>query len=284
MKTRIRLNEHELKKLISSVVDEIISGGLPKKDQTGDIYWAALQGKPYIIEEGLIKTYPTKDVVNALEKLFDFYGGDDFTARNKILYALDQFEKCDYNGTIECTGSKNKTERIEIKVNANDYNQTDFDKYLLKYGWFCGYVENIFGYSNIVRFIYEKKFDIEVTDIVNDKDYIYHICPNIYLTRINLKGLVPRFSSWNTFKNPERVYFFLNELSHDEFVQWTQHFKKGKKIHTGSNGWSLLKIDVGQLKNNPNFYFDPRMKGGIYTMDSISPEAIEIIDYIKYEK
>ena len=50
-----------------------------------------------------------------------------------------------------------------------------------------------------------------------------------------------------------------------------------------NDGWSLLKIDTSVLTNKPNFYFDPRMKDGVYTMDTISPESIEIIDYISKE-
>lgn len=280
MKTMIKLNEHKLKKIISSVINEVLFGGLPKKEPTGDIYWATLQNKPYVMEEGLIKTYPIENVIDSISGLFDLYAGDDITERNKVLYGLDQNEDTEYNGTIEYTSAKNKTKRIEIKVNNETYNQADFDKYFLKYGWFCGYSDNLFGYSNIVRFVYEKKFDIDVTDSIKEREYIYHICPNIYLSRINQRGLVPRFSSWNVFKNPERLYFFIDELSHDDFVKWVKHFKEGKKIYSGNGGWSLLKVDVSKLTNGPTFYFDPRMKNGIYTMDSISPENIEIIDFI----
>ena len=280
MRTAINLNEDKLKKIISSVINEVLFGGLPKKEPTGDIYWATLQNKPYVIEEGLIKTYPIENVIHSISGLFDLYAGDDITERNKVLYELDQNEDTEYNGTIEYTSAKNKTKRIEIKVNNETYNQADFDKYFLKYGWFCGYSDKLFGYSNIVRFVYEKKFDIDVTDSIKEREYIYHICPNIYLSRINQRGLVPRFSSWNVFKNPERLYFFIDELSHDDFVKWVKHFKKGKKIYSGNDGWSLLKVDVSKLTNGPTFYFDPRMKNGIYTMDSISPENIEIIDFI----
>ena len=58
---------------------------------------------------------------------------------------------------------------------------------------------------------------------------------------------------------------------------------KKSSIIKKNDGWSLLKIDTSVLTNNPNFYFDPRMKDGVYTMDTISPESIEIIDYISKE-
>lgn len=42
----------------------------------------------------------------------------------------------------------------------------------------------------------------------------------------------------------------------------------------------MLKINTDTLTNNPTFCFDPRMKDGVYTTDTISPENIEIVDYI----
>ena len=112
MRTAINLNEDRLKKIISSVINEVLFGCLPKKEPTGDIYWATLQNKPYVIEEGLIKTYPIENVIHSISGLFDLYAGDDITERNKVLYELDQNEDTEYNGTIEYTSAKNKTKRI----------------------------------------------------------------------------------------------------------------------------------------------------------------------------
>jgi len=280
MTTRIKINEADLKDMISSITEKILFGGLPKRDPTGDIHWAFLAGKPYALNEGLISTYPIDDVISSISRLFNLYDGDDYATKNKILYCLDRGEDCEYDGVIESTRAKNETKRIEIKTNRNSLNQNDFDKYFLKYGWFCGYSDDLIAYTNIVRFVYEKKFDIDVTDDIMGKKYIYHICPNIYLSRIDASGLKPKFSSWNTFSNPERVYFFITDISKSDFLNWVKHFKRGKKIHK-DNGWSLLRIDTSQLKNKPTFYFDPRMKNGVYTTDTITPNSIEIIDYIE---
>ena len=280
MKTRILIDEENLKGMIGIILNEILYNGLPKQDRSGDVYWAALSGSPYILEEGLIKSYPIKDVISSISGLFDLYEVHDIIERNRVLYELDNSEDSEYTGTIECSEGKNNTQIIELKFKEKSFNQSDFDKYFLKYGWFCSHSEKLFGYANMVRLAYEKKFDVEVTDAVLKKKYIYHICPNVYLNRINHSGLKPKFSSWNVFSNPERLYFFLTELSHDDFLKWVRHFRNGKRVRNSNDGWSLLKIDVSELTNNPVFYFDPRMKNGIYTMDSISPENIEIIDYI----
>lgn len=286
MTTKIKINEKRLGKMVKKIVEEVLFNTLPKHDAAGNMYTTMLEGKPYLIKEGLISTYPIKNVIFALKSLFNLYDGSDLMEKNKILFYLDKQQYYhDYNGIIFYNKySQNNTERIEIIVNENDFNQNDFDKYLLKYGWFCGIYEKLRGYNNLIRLIYEKKFDIDVTEEVIKNKYIYHICPNIYLNKINKYGLKPKFSSWNQYSNPERVYFFMKELTNKEFVLWVNEFNAEKEFNYQKNdGWSLLKIDVSKATNNPKFYFDPRMKNGVYTMDTISPENIEIIDYISKE-
>lgn len=284
IKTVIKINEEQLGKIVKKVVNEILFNTLPKHDPSGNIYSAMLESKPYLLKEGLIQSYPIDRVVSALKSLFNLYDGNNKEEQNKLLYFLDRGEKYnDFNGIIFLNEySQNDTQRIEIKVNKNDFNQEDFDRYLLKYGWYCGISERVYGYDNIIRFIYEKKFDIDVTELVKEKRFIYHICPNIYLNKINRVGLKPKYSSWNQFKNPERVYFFLEKISHEKFCAWAYnfHWEKNMERRELNDGWSLLKIDTMNLTNNPSFYFDARMRNGIYTMDSISPENIEIIDFI----
>ena len=287
MLTKIRINEEKLKGLIKEIVEEILFNTSPKHDASGNMYSTMLDGKPYLLKEGLICTYPIKNVIFALKSLFNLYDGNDDDERNKILFFLDRQQNYNgYNGVIFYNKySQNSTERIEIKVSENDFNENDFDKYLLKYGWFCGICEKLNGYDNLIRLIYEKKFDVDVTEDVIKNKYIYHICPNIYLNKINKSGLKPKFSSWNQYSNPERVYFFMKELTHEEFVLLVNEFNAEKEFHYQRNdGWSLLKVDTSKLTNSPTFYFDPRMRNGVYTMDTISPENIEIVDYISKEE
>ena len=284
---KIKINNEGLKGLIEEIVEEILFNSAPRHDASGNMYSTMLAGKPYLLKEGLISTYPIKNVIFALKSLFNLYDGNDGTERNKILFFLDRQQNYKgYSGVIFYNRySQNGTERIEIKKRKKDFNQNDFDKYLLKYGWFCGIYEKLDGYDNLIRLIYEKKFDVDVTEEVLKNKYIYHICPNIYLNKINKIGLKPKFSSWNQYSNPERLYFFIEKLTHEEFVMWVNEFNTEKKLdYQRNDGWSLLRVDVSNLTNSPTFYFDPRMKNGVYTMDNISPENIEIVDYIPKEK
>lgn len=281
IKPTIKINEERLENIIQEVIDAVLFDTLPKHDATGDIHWAILQGKPYLLKEGLIKSYPIKNVIWAIAGMFNFFAYKNKQEKNKELFQLDN-DNSKYDGVIGFSEfSQNGTKRIEIVVKKSDFNQADFDRYFLKYGWFCSFSNKLDFYKGLVAFVYEKKFDIDVTQAVLDKRYIFHICPNIYLNRINLKGLVPKFSSWNIFHNPERIYFFANEFSHKEFLEMVKNFSSGKDVYNSNDGWSLLKIDTSTLTNSPSFYLDPRMKNGIYTIDNISPESIEIIDFVR---
>lgn len=281
IKPTIKISEERLKNIIQEVIDTVLFDTLPKHDATGDIYWVILQGKPYLLKEGLIKSYPIENVIWAIAGMFNFFAYKNKQEKNKELFQLDN-DNSKYDGVIGFSElSQNGTKRIEIIVRENDFNQADFDRYFLKYGWFCSFSNKLDFYKDLVAFVYEKKFDIDVTQAVLDKRYIFHICPNIYLNRINLKGLVPKFSSWNMFHNPERIYFFIDEISHEEFLEMVKNFGSGKNVYDSNDGWSLLKIDTSILTNSPSFYLDPKMKNGIYTIDNISPESIEIIDFIR---
>lgn len=283
LKTTIKINEKQLRNIVSDVINEILFNSLPKHDPSGNMYHTMLTGKPYIVNEGLIHSYPIDNVIFALTNLFDLSNTKNEEEKKKILYFLDKNQKLNNkNGIITLNKySQNNTERIEIIVNENDFNQNDFDRYLLKYGWFCSVSGKLDSYDNLLRFIYEKKFDVDVTDMVKARKYLYHICPDIYLNKINRVGLKPKISSWNTYSNPERVYFFLKELSHKDFLKWVYNFMEGKNFnYNKTDGWAMLKINIDTLTNNPTFYFDPRMKEGVYTTDTILPENIEIVDYI----
>lgn len=283
MQTNIKINPQLLQEIAEKIKNKIIAT-LPQKETSGFLCETFLQGEPYLIQEGLIQSYPIERVIFALAGLFNLYKDDNFALKNQILYDLDNNNPCEFDGVIEQQNSANKTARILIKVSPKNFNQNDFDRYLLKYGWFCGSTSNLFGYDNLVCFVYEKKFDVEVSDFVQKQDFIYHICPNIYLNKINKSGLVPKYSSWNRFSNPERVYFFVKKPTHNDFVLWAKNFNIYKKVYAGNEGWSLLKIDVPSLIENTKFYFDPRMRDGVYTTGNIPPQSIEIIDYIENDK
>ena len=102
---------------------------------------------PFIIEEGLIKSYPIGPVMSFISNAFNFkYLGE------KNL--LDLFGGGhNYSGRIfKEQDAQNACERIVIEVEDTFTKQEKLDFYMEKYGWFLSRVDDN-------QLIYEKKFN-----------------------------------------------------------------------------------------------------------------------------
>lgn len=237
-----------------------------------------LNGKQYVISEGLIKTYPIKEVVNCLARLFNL------TTDVKLLTQI-MLGQSDYNGLINITQGNNETNEVLVLVPKSVYNKDNIDKYMNKWGYFCSAVQEKSGVSTKFFLLqYEKKYDIDVTDYVRKTGTLYHIAPNIVVNKIIKNGLVPKNSTWGMFAHEGRVYFFYQPLSDLGFESFVSDFGKNKQVRANNDGYSLLKIDVSLLNNNVKFYADPRQSSAVYTLDNIPPKAIEIIKVKKFDK
>ena len=234
-----------------------------------------LNGAQYIIKEGLIKTYPIKEVVGCLARVLNLSQN-----ANEILNIING--KIDKNGYIGMAHGNNDTEAIKVIVEDNENNILTVDKYMNKWGWFIGHKGDVGrGYCLLQ---YEKKFDIEVTDFAKERGFLYHIAPLKVYPKIKAMGLVPKDSTWQQnlkFKHNGRIYLFIEKLSEEGFDYLCNDFTKNKT--NGDDSFVLLKINVGKMTNNPKFYADPRMPNAVYTYDNISPDAIEAIRMWKNE-
>ena len=53
--------------------------------------------------------------------------------------------------------------------------------------------------------------------------------------------------------------------------------------YVNDNEYTIYQIDISKLNNNINFYYDANLYPlSIFTVDNINPNAIEIIDRIKF--
>lgn len=225
--------------------------------------YVRLSGPAVILAEGLIMTYPIELVIKSIAKIFNLATDpDDYTPYGYICHNYGE----------------NETEVIEVEIPNDPKNKAMIDKYMNKYGWFSGSIND--GHDEgMINIWYEKKFDFDATEIAHENN-LYHICPTVVMEKIMSKGLTPKESSWTTFHNDERVYLFVEEPDDESFRYWCYDFKKNKKINSRNTGFALLEIDTSKINKNIKFYYDPRMTDGIYTMDTISPEAITVVKQI----
>ena len=140
----------------------------------------------------------------------------------------------------------------------------------------CGYYKaKEFYYKGDERLIYRKyepKYIDEANDIVRDCKYLYHLSPLSYMEKIMNYGFVPK-SNNGAFMYPDRCYFFMDTMNINDIKSWIPSFKKANKNYNKSK-YVLYTIDVNKIRNNVIFYLDPNLKGGIYTMDNITPNTI----------
>lgn len=234
-----------------------------------------LNGSQYIVKEGLIRTYPIKNVVDCLARVLNLSQNN-----NDILNIIKG--KIDKDGYIGIARGRNNTEAVKVIVEDIDINISLVDKYMNKWGWFIGYKGDVgYGYCLLQ---YEKKFDTDVTDFVMKKGFLYHIAPLEAYAKIKSIGLVPKDSTWQRylkFRHKGRIYLFTEELSEDEFERVCADFIKNKI--NSNDGFVLLKVDANKMTNSPKFYADPRMGNAVYTLDNISPDTIEIVRMWKNE-
>ena len=169
------------------------------------------------------------------------------------------------------------TETIALKtINEEDLIEK-VNKAMHLCGYYEGYRKNVNKDTRFIYVTYEPKFKETVNNDVHKERVLYHVSPLPYKDRILKNGFVPK-SGNSIFKYPDRTYFFLGSIGKKEAESWITVFKSKNKNY-GDKPYCLYTIDVKKLPRNIDFYSDPNLKGGIYTMDNIAPNVIQQIDY-----
>lgn len=225
-----------------------------------------LHGPAAMICEGLIITYPIERVCEMIRTVFNL-------AKSNADFLLNRDK---YDGYAALMQGANGTSRILTLIYDADYNRDMLAQYFNKYGYFAGAESPCMG--NMRMTYWEKKFDNDATEEVKKLRYIYHICKEQVLKKIESQGLTPRNSQWRQFKNSERIYFFIRELSHSEFSAWAKNFSREKQ--NGGDTYIMLKVDVSKLPENIRFFADPRMNDAVYTLENIPPDCLSYADYV----
>lgn len=162
-------------------------------------------------------------------------------------------------------------------IKIKSFNEDGIKQNVEKAMHLCGYYlarEDVCDDDRYTILRYEPKYIDEANYYVRSCNYLYHISPLPYKEKIMRNGFVPK-SKNGLFNYPDRCYFFLDDLSKDYVIrEWIPTFKKANNKYSNEN-WCVYTIDISKIPSNVVFYLDPNLKGGVYTMDNITPKAIE---------
>lgn len=172
-------------------------------------------------------------------------------------------------------------------IKIKSFNDNKIKNNIEKAMHLCGYyLARSVAYGDDNRFVilrYEPKYVDEAEYYVREHKYMYHISPSPYMNKIYRNGFIPK-SHNGLFNYPDRCYFFLDNLSKDYIIrEWIPTFKKVNKKYPNED-WCIYTIDISKIPDNVTFYLDPNLKGGVYTMDNITPKAIERCETVIFNK
>ena len=213
---------------------------------------------PFIIKEGLIKSYPIGPVMSFISNAFNF----KYLEEKNL---LDLFgDGHNYSGQIfKEQDTQNACERIVIEVEDTFSKQEKLDFYMEKYGWFLSRVDGN-------QLIYEKKFNEYATTfqlLNHGVSCLYHVSSSEKYEKILRKGIQPKAkTNKNGYMHGERIYLFLNEPTEQDTI--VTHTDEGKII---------FEVDLTKVNETNKFYFDPRVRNALYTYEPISPNALKMI-------
>lgn len=225
---------------------------------------------PIIISEGLIKTYDTSLVINAMSSIFKLRKN----GKRPEISLLNILGKDDiYIGDIFLKNGSNGEEEIKIILYKNDDFIKLIERKMEKYGWSLYREEK--GSDNRTEFIFEKKFPTHflTKNLLKYTNKIYHQTTVKLLDKITKQGIIPKTSKSPGFQNEPRIYFWLNVPNDENIIN-------ARGVENVIN----IEINLEKLNKNHIFYIDNRMGDAIYTKEPIPPTAINDIKILNNEK
>lgn len=272
---RILITEERLQEIVQETINRILENNnqtldyndfIPSLDNSKFIENAinelTLYDKLSDLSEGLIKTYPIGKVVNIISNEFNLNEAN-FLITSKVQNNSKSIDLL----TIILPKTVNKEFIGKVKSRME----------------MCGYYLNkkpSIKNGEIIM-VFAPKFIENISDKIRERcRYLYHLTYDVYLNKIQRKGLIP--SSKNTvFKYPDRIYLMLgNNLNSKQLeIFKILRFFRNKSNNQESNpnevgNSSILMIDLEKVPNNVQFFVDPMTCNAIYTTDNIPPTAI----------
>ncbi len=242
-----------------------------------------------LIDEGLTKTVPLDVAVSRLkfwsQKQKFIYDGEEYPRKldvkidkttdtivvNDILWfdnkILENFFIILNNLGYFISEFGYSTE-IDRKVGYKKYSIEDFEKIFKE-------KDKLVSLSIVI----EAKFDKEINKI---PDKLFHLCPQVNLSKILKIGLTPRSGS-KISNHPDRIYLAFSREGAKGIGSEIQKYDQENEYV-----FCLLEIDVEKLKqlreknlnkSNLRFFDDPNFKNkGVFSLENIPPDAITVLE------
>lgn len=112
-------------------------------------------------------------------------------------------------------------------------------------------------------------------EIKNKTDYLLHWTPEYNIKNILTNGLIPSNQNY-IFSYPNRIFLIYDKDDNEINLLGKKlcHYNKNPK----NNGiYYLLRVDITNISNKIQFYYDSNTKNGIFTEQSIPANVIEIL-------
>ena len=178
--------------------------------------------------------------------------------------------------------------RISLSKNCNIFNEDSQETFTLNNSDLSNKIRNVLEFHNYyITLIYfydteniiilEPKQTQNATEFVKKQRYVYHITHNDNIQNILKKGLRPKVKK----NNDEDRYRYYTERVF--LVVDSENIKSDiTQVINDLNLWRdyvILKIDISKL--NITYWWDDASRGNtVYTVESIHPKFIEVIDNI----
>lgn len=153
-------------------------------------------------------------------------------------------------------------------------NSNIIKKTMESYGWYpstSGFAYKGFMIWKVISF--DPMFQDTITDEAKQGGVLYHWSPSYNYENIMLNGLMPK-SENNKFDYPERLHLLKSNIPYKEMFEIGYNLYKINKDKRNNGEYILFSINVSNLPNNIDFFYDPRYEYGYYTKQSILPQYI----------
>ena len=229
--------------------------------------------------EGYYATYP-------IEKVIDY-----ITNRYSLAKNINDFISGDANGYARIEVGDNNEKMIAVYLPTNKYDKKNIESDMSLCGYYLSLIQ---PFQNCDILYFEKRIQNNVNDILKNTDVIYHVSPLKYKNKITEIGLIPKTLS-KLSNHPERIYFTLNKnycgpiayefynTVKEKYESETNLILKEKyRKELEDKSYVIFKVNIKEIKDKINFYYDPNMMEGIYTKENIPPTCIEIDNIINF--